>query len=235
MSYPAIEYLASPNHSSRDGAKITMIVLHATVGSYASALAWLRNPQPKNPKARVSSHYLIRKDGYIAQLVADDRAAWHAGPSSWRARNSAAIQACSLSIELENANTGSDPYPATQLESCRLLCRSLVGRYSIARADIARHLDIAIPKGRKNDPAGFPWSQFVESVYTAPPAPTMPAPAGRQYDVLGLPVYQRPDRTGQLWGYLLAGEHVTVDSSGHLLDGRGWIDIRGCVTRPQDG
>ena len=34
----------SPNQSSRNGAPITLIVLHATVGDYKSALNWLTNP-----------------------------------------------------------------------------------------------------------------------------------------------------------------------------------------------
>ncbi len=60
----------SPNHSSREGKPITMLVLHATAGSARSALAWLTNPA-----ARVSAHYLIDKRGHIYQLVADRMAA----------------------------------------------------------------------------------------------------------------------------------------------------------------
>lgn len=225
------DYKPSPNHSSRNGTPISMIVLHATVGSYASALAWLRNPQPDHPDDRVSTHYLIRKDGHIAQLVADDQAAWHAGRSAWRGRNSQTIQECSLGVELENANDGHDPYPAVQLSAARLLCREKIAAYHIIRADVVRHLDIATPKGRKTDPAGFPWPAFADSLYIVAPAPA--PPAGIAYDVLGLPVYQRTDRTGDLWGYLLPGEHVLIDDAlGHLADGRGWIDVRGCVVRP---
>ena len=64
----------SPNYSLRGGQSISMIVLHATVGSARSALAWLTNPA-----ARVSAHYLIDKSGHIYQLVADEYCAWHAG------------------------------------------------------------------------------------------------------------------------------------------------------------
>ena len=155
----------SPNQSSRGGARITLIVLHATVGSGASALAWLTNPLSK-----VSTHYLIYKTGYIYQLVPPDRAAWHAGTSAWMGMNSAAIQRQSLGIELENRNDGHDSYPPAQLASAHWLCTTLVARYNIERADVVRHLDIATPKGRKTDPAGLPWPAFADSLYMdAPP------------------------------------------------------------------
>ena len=151
----------SPNHGPRVGADISMIVLHATVGSYASALSWLTNPASK-----ASTHYLIRKDGYIAQLVMDDRAAWHAGASEWFDLDSSDIQRQSLGVELENKNNGVDPYPPAQLASATELCRHLVTQYRIVHDMVTRHLDIAIPKGRKTDPAGFPWAQFKTALYT---------------------------------------------------------------------
>lgn len=154
--------IRSPNHSTRAGADISMIVMHSTVGSYASALAWLTNPA-----SRVSTHYLIRKDGFIAQLVPDDLAAWHAGASRWFDLDSEDIQRRSIGVELENANTGRDPYPAAQLKAATDLCRHLVTRYRIVRDMVTRHLDIAIPRGRKTDPAGFPWQKWRDGLYTA--------------------------------------------------------------------
>ena len=145
----------SPNHSSRNGAAIGLLVLHATVGSYASSLAWLTNPN-----SGVSTHYLIRKDGYIAQLVPDSLAAWHAGKSRWFDLDSEEIQEQSIGIELENKNNGIDPYPAAQMSALLWLSRNLIAEYRIQSDMITRHLDIAIPKGRKTDPAGFPWLSF---------------------------------------------------------------------------
>lgn len=165
-----ITYLASPNHSPRNGATIDLIVMHATAGPFRSSLDWLRNPQPSAPDARVSAHYLIGIAGDVVQLVTDDMAAWHAGKSAWGGRGSATIQAHSIGVELVNLNTGHDPYPLAQLDSARALCRMLIGRYAIGRANVVRHSDIAIPKGRKTDPAGFPdWPAFVASLYAPVP------------------------------------------------------------------
>jgi N-acetyl-anhydromuramyl-L-alanine amidase AmpD len=167
VTYSIDQSRSSPNHSSRFGASIKMIVLHATVGSYPSSLSWLTSAASK-----VSSHYLIRKDGHIAQLVKDEQAAWHAGQSFWRGMGSEAIELSSLGIELENANTGHDPYPAAQLDACHWLCQQKVAVYGIVRVYVVRHLDIAIPSGRKTDPAGFPWPSFADRLYdhAAPPA-----------------------------------------------------------------
>lgn len=175
MSYTIDTSHASPNHSSRGGKTIGMIVLHATVGSYGSSLSWLCNPQPDAPDNRVSTHYLIRKDGHIAQLVPDERAAWHAGASFWHGMDRIEIQRRSLGVELENLNTGHDPYPPAQVAAAHWLCQQKIARYNIERADIVRHLDIAIPKHRKTDPAGLPWPLFADSLYlsTEPPAPVV--------------------------------------------------------------
>jgi len=148
----------SANRSPRGSTIIEMIVLHATVGSAKSALDWLTSPASK-----VSTHYLIDNAGKVYQLVADDQVAWHAGRSSWHGVTK--VNECSLGIELENANDGRDPYPAVQLEQCRLLCLDKIARYHIARGDVVRHLDIATPRGRKTDPAAFPWPAFADALY----------------------------------------------------------------------
>ncbi len=155
--------IRSPNYGSRGDRPVSMIVLHATVGSARSALAWLTNPS-----ARVSAHYLIDKAGQIFRLVPDEHAAWHAGRATWRGET--AINEVSLGIELENANNGSDPYPAAQIDALVWLTREKVAQYRIAPDMVVRHLDVAVPRGRKSDPAGFPWASFLQRVFPELPA-----------------------------------------------------------------
>jgi hypothetical protein len=59
------------------------------------------------------------------------------------------------------------------------------------------------------------------------PAPSIPPV--RPYRVKGLPVYQRSERSGALWGHLASGEQVVIDDpfDGHLSDGRGFVDLAG--------
>jgi N-acetylmuramoyl-L-alanine amidase len=187
----------SPNHAARDGHAISMLVLHATVGSARSALAWLTNPA-----ARVSAHYLIDKGGRIYQLVADERAAWHAGRASWQ--NETAINEMSLGIELENANNGRDPYPEAQLAALVELARAKVTQYAIAPHMVTRHVDVALPRGRKSDPAGFPWQAFLAQLF-----PDISAPSERP---------RRPEPPGvlhnELASALLAETYRQVGAAG---------------------
>jgi N-acetylmuramoyl-L-alanine amidase len=164
--------IRSPNYSPRGGQSISMIVLHATVGSARSALAWLTNPA-----ARVSAHYLIDKSGHIYQLVADEYCAWHAGRASWHGQT--AINEISLGIELENVNDGHDVYPPEQIDALQQLIKAKVTQYRIAPDMITRHMDIAMPRGRKTDPAGFPWAEFIGRLFpqVTPPDSRTPRPA----------------------------------------------------------
>ena len=206
-------------------------MIHASAGTLVSSLNWLCNPV-----ARVSAHYVIAKTGVLYQLVAETESAWHAGDAIWQGET--AINELSLGIELVNATgmrgfTGQDPYPAVQIGALTDLARGLMRRFpGIA---FARHMDVALPKGRKTDPAGFDWTRWKASLALDPhPPPTHPTPppASRPHRVIGLPVYQRSDRTGALWGHLSAGEQVAIDDpiNGHLSDGRGFVDQAGLET-----
>ena len=77
MSPPLlIEKYPSPNHGERAAGKPTdMLLLHYTgMASAERALRWLCDPE-----SGVSCHYFVFEDGRIAQLVDEDRRAWHAG------------------------------------------------------------------------------------------------------------------------------------------------------------
>ena len=71
-----IEQKASPNCFSRNGWKPDMIVCHIAEGTYDGTIRWLCNPA-----SQTSSHFVVGKDGRIAQLVPLDQAAWCNGTS----------------------------------------------------------------------------------------------------------------------------------------------------------
>ncbi len=55
--------------------KINWIIIHVAQGSFQSTVAWF-----KNPKSRVSAHFVVSKDGSkIVQMVRIKDVAWHAG------------------------------------------------------------------------------------------------------------------------------------------------------------
>lgn len=105
---------------------------------------------------RVSSHFLIRRDGALSQYVPLQRRAWHAGISSFQGRT--ACNDFSIGIELE----GVDHLPYTQAQYAQLavLCRTLMRLHpAITPARIVGHADIA--PGRKTDPgAAFDWRRL---------------------------------------------------------------------------
>lgn len=142
---------------------IRAIVIHATAGRGPGDLGWLR--KGGDERRPVSCHYYIAKSGAISQLVKDEDTAWHAGRSRWTidGRMAEQLNSVSIGIELENLNSGRDPYPAAQLAAAVALTRELVRRYDVPRGQLVRHLDIS--PGRKTDPAGLPWPAFVAQVY----------------------------------------------------------------------
>ena len=106
---------------------------------------------------RVSSHFLIRRDGTLVQYVPCDKRAWHAGASSWKGRER--CNDFSIGIELE----GSDDVPFSEPQYATLaeLTQSLFKRYGIL--EIVGHSDIA--PGRKTDPGPwFDWDRLRHSL-----------------------------------------------------------------------
>jgi AmpD protein len=106
---------------------------------------------------RVSSHYLIRRDGELVQYVDPDKRAWHAGVSRWNGREK--CNDFSIGVELEGADDV--PFSEHQYETLARLAKDLFARYG--RLDVAGHSDIA--PGRKTDPGPwFDWERFRASV-----------------------------------------------------------------------
>ncbi len=106
-----------------------MIILHYTgMPSGDQALSWLCNEE-----SQVSSHYFVREDGSVVQLVPEERRAWHAGKSSWAGETD--INSCSIGIEIANPGHpgGLPEYPAPQIAAVVELCRDCGRRWQIPR------------------------------------------------------------------------------------------------------
>jgi AmpD protein len=102
---------------------------------------------------RVSSHFLVRRDGRVIQFVPANKRAWHAGVSTWRGRSR--CNDFSLGIELEGSDF--EPFTERQYAALARLTRCLKRIYPIA--EIVGHSDIA--PGRKTDPGPFfDWARF---------------------------------------------------------------------------
>jgi len=149
-----IKIIKSPNHSIkyRNKKNIKFIVLHYT-GMQSERVSIERLT---SKKSKVSSHYLINKDGKITKMVDEKKIAWHAGKSKWK--NFVNLNNQSIGIELVNKGHqfGYENFSKKQILKLALLCKILIKKYKIKKKNILGHSDIA--PLRKTDPGEkFPW------------------------------------------------------------------------------
>jgi AmpD protein len=104
---------------------------------------------------RVSSHFLIRRDGETIQFVSLLKRAWHAGRSRFQERE--ACNDFSVGIELEGCDT--DAFTEPQIAQAVLLLAA-IGQTLPGLRWVVGHSDIA--PDRKTDPGPyFPWADFL--------------------------------------------------------------------------
>ena len=144
----------SPNFNlpKRAKNKIKFIIIHYTGMKKESAAI----KKLQDPKSKVSSHYLIKKNGEIINLVPDLYEAWHAGVSSWKHFKS--LNKNSIGIEITNPGHqhGYKRFSKKQIFSLQKLLNILIIKYKIKKEYILGHSDIS--PGRKKDPGEkFPW------------------------------------------------------------------------------
>ena len=113
----------------------------------------------KNPKYKVSCHYLIKRNGRIIQMVNDTNIAWHAGKSRWKKFIN--LNNYSLGIELVNQGHqyGYQNFSRKQINSLIRLCRILKKKYLIKKENFLGHSDIA-PLRKKDPGEKFPWKKL---------------------------------------------------------------------------
>jgi AmpD protein len=165
---PQARYLASPNCDERPpGAAITLLVLHSISlppGQYGGDAIERLFTNRLDPAAhpyfrdiaalKLSSHFLVRRDGELLQFVPVHQRAWHAGASCWRGRSR--CNDFSIGVELEGIEESA--FEDIQYERLNELVRAL--RAALPLNDIAAHSDVA--PDRKTDPgAHFDWARLL--------------------------------------------------------------------------
>ena len=147
----------SPNFSTtaRNKKKIKYIVYHYTgMRSETKALKRLTDD-----KAKVSCHYLIKRNGQIILIVPELYEAWHAGKSKWK--KDISLNRNSIGVEITNKghDFGYQSYSKKQMLSLIKLTKYLIKKYKIKSSNILGHSDIAFE--RKKDPGEkFPWKNL---------------------------------------------------------------------------
>jgi hypothetical protein len=70
-------YRGNYTNANRGAAKIDIIVIHVAQGSYSGTINWFQDR-----RANASAHYVVSRNGRVAQCVHNEDIAWHAG--HWR-------------------------------------------------------------------------------------------------------------------------------------------------------
>jgi AmpD protein len=164
----------SPNRDSRPaGSEVSLLMVHSISlprgeygGDAIERLFTNRLDSAAHPSfadlsgLRVSSHFLIRRNGGLTQFVPLGERAWHAGTSCWRGRER--CNDYSVGIELEGTDEGR--FAAAQYECLLVLVRKL--QTLLPLRAVAGHSDVAA--GRKSDPgSGFDWARFLSGLARA--------------------------------------------------------------------
>lgn len=169
-SLPPLKFVASPNVSSRAGARVDLVVVHDTEGAYAGAVAWFTQS-----RSQVSAHFVLREDGGEAtQMVDLAKSAWHV----------CAFNRRSVGLEIagkESAGFSDDAWLAAArivaylLHHLQIPCR-------FAEAGVGpgfcRHYDLGQAGGGHDDPTtdAAVWRRFcdlVKSEYARGDLPTI--------------------------------------------------------------
>ena len=130
---------------------IKFIIIHYT--GMRSEIAAIKK---LTENSNVSSHYFIKSDGNIINMVPELFEAWHAGKSDWK--DFRLLNKYSIGIEIHNPghDHGYKKFNSMQIISLKKLLKYLIKKYKIKLNNILGHSDIA--PNRKKDPGEkFPW------------------------------------------------------------------------------
>jgi len=158
----------SPNFSTRENGKISMIVIHSISlppskfgdnyieDFFLNRLDCDKHPYFKTIKnLKVSAHLLIKRNGETIQFVDFDKKAWHAGKSFYSGLDN--CNEFSIGIELEGADN--IQYTEEQYSQLDEILVLLIKKYPIKY--IVGHNEIA--PARKTDPGtAFKWSKLLQ-------------------------------------------------------------------------
>jgi N-acetyl-anhydromuramyl-L-alanine amidase AmpD len=135
-------------------------VIHSTRGNAVNAdvefrgtLNWFSNPQ-----SQVSAHIVIGPDGTVAEVVAPDLMAWHAGQHN----------STHLGVELAQPRQG-DSITEAQYRSLAWWLRRQGARYGfpLTRTNLPEHRETAQGKTLGKSDVGAPYSYAVLARYLA--------------------------------------------------------------------
>ena len=111
----------------------------------------------QKPESKVSSHFLVGKDGRLFQFVSLEHRAWHAGVSLLHGHM--ALNRSSIGVEI-TGDGNRYPFTSAEIETIVRLVGVLTAMFELDAPWIVGHQHVA--PDRKNDPGAlFPWNDVV--------------------------------------------------------------------------
>ena len=171
---PLAKKMVSPNFNARpEAADISLLVIHnisLPMGQFGGSqiVDLFQNQLDCDSDAsfaslrdvKVSSHFLIRRDGTLLQFVSVLERAWHAGLSQFEGRSG--CNDFSIGVELEGTDTSA--FASAQYLTLTRLTQVLLAAFPIRH--IVGHSDIA--PDRKTDPGPcFDWFLYRQAIRRA--------------------------------------------------------------------
>lgn len=162
LDYPGAEWTAASRANWRLADRpadyvIDRVVIHVVQGSYLMALKVF-----KDPGHGAAAHYVVRKDGHVAQMIRELDVAFHSGNRSYNER--------SIGIEHEGfVDRPADLTDAMYSSSAQLTAR-ICARYDIPvdREHIVGHVEV--PGTDHTDPGPhWDWNRYLTLVRKALP------------------------------------------------------------------
>ncbi|TJZ46122.1 N-acetylmuramoyl-L-alanine amidase [Streptomyces piniterrae] len=132
--------------------EIDRVVIHVVQGSYATALKVFQDPDHE-----AAAHYVIRKDGHVAQLIRELDVAFHAGDRGYNER--------SVGIEHEGFVDRPESFTDAMYASSARLTAGICLRYGFPadREHIVGHVEV--PGTDHTDPGPhWDWGRYLRLV-----------------------------------------------------------------------
>lgn len=134
------------------GIRLSSEVVHTTNNPNKGTKPWTEATFLRD-SPDVSCHDFIAKNGDVYVILPETAEAWHAGSALAPFTNR-----YSFGTEL-HCSVGETPTQA-QMDSLAARIRDRFTRYGVVKTRIDTHRAVALPKGRKSDPEGWPDAAF---------------------------------------------------------------------------
>ncbi|MEU0689160.1 N-acetylmuramoyl-L-alanine amidase [Streptomyces uncialis] len=135
-----------------DDYRVDRVIIHVTQGSFDSAVRVFQNPSHG-----AATHYIVRKDGHITQMIRELDVAYHAGNRDFNQR--------SVGIEHEGWVDKPSSFTARMYQASARLTAGICERYDIPvdREHIIGHVEV--PEATHTDPGPhWDWDRYMPLV-----------------------------------------------------------------------